>query len=288
MAVGTLMMLNHLAAAGFSNNNNLIHLFQGGSHQHGASIPGKVSDVDVFGIYIEPPHKALGVSEETHFTGGTSDQYVKNKAGDEDYKCYTLQRWASLACKGNPTVLGFLYTPCTLSGVWRDLILPNKQLFKARTHAKAFLGYAKGQVARLDGRGASVVIGGSRIISKGRGKHGQRPELETLFGYDTKAAMHLMRLMFEAEEYMKTGEITYPRPEKDLLLSIRQGAWSWDKLFSEYNEAEKRVEAAMEASALPEHVDREAISKLIAKCYLQHWNHKAYLSFCIDHNLHTG
>lgn len=256
--IDTLEMINHLAAAGFRSTNELVHLFQGGSHQHGASLPGKVSDIDIYGIYVESPISILGVNVESHFTSGTQDQYERNRPGDEDYKCYTLQRWASLACKGNPTILGFLYTPCVLSGVWNDLIIPNKSLFKARTHAKSFLGYAKGQVSRLDG-------------TTGRGKHGQRQDLEERFGYDTKAAMHLMRLMFEAEEYMKTGEITYPRPEKDLLLSIRQGAWTWDKLFFEYNEAEKRVEAAMESSKLPDHVDRNKVSELIAKCYLLHW-----------------
>lgn len=262
-------MKDRFKLGGFKQSPNLIHAFIGGSHQHGASIPGKVSDIDLFGVYIEPPIKALGVSEETHFTGGTSDQYVRNKPEDEDYKCYTLQRWASLACKGNPTILGFLYTPCEIKGVWKDYIKPNESLFKARSHAKAFLGYAKGQVARLKGNTGVVIDGLGTVI--GRGKHGQRPELEREFGYDTKAAMHLMRLLYEAEEYMKTGSITYPRPEKDLLLEVRTGAWSWDKLFAGYNEMEKKVEAAMAASRLPDHVDREAISELIAKCYLNHW-----------------
>ena len=261
-----LEMMLHLRTAGFKQSANLIHLFQGGSHQHGAAIPGKVSDIDIFGVYIEPPVKVLGVSGETHFTAGTEDQYIKNKPGDEDYKCYTLRRWAGLACKGNPTILGFLYTPCQMPGVWEDLVIPNKDLFKASSHAKAFLGYAKGQVKRLD-----------PVDGSGKGKHGQRSELEKLFGYDTKAAMHLMRLMFEAEEYMNTGNITYPRPEKDLLLAIRQGAWTWDKLFSEYAAAEKQVEDAMAKSKLPKHIDRDAISNLITKCYIRHWEQIGYL-----------
>jgi uncharacterized protein len=275
----TAELIQHLTAAGFKYPEDLIHVFQGGSHQHGASIPGRISDIDLFGVYIERPDRALGVSEETHFTGGTQDQYVRNRPGDEDYKCYTLSRWAGLACKGNPTVLGFLYTSCTMRGMWEDYIIPNKNLFKASSHAKAFLGYAKGQVARLVGDKPQLVIGGEYFKPKGKGKHGQRPELEAAFGYDTKAAMHLMRLMFEAEEYMKTGEITYPRPEKDLLLSIRQGDWTWDKLFFEYNEAEKRVEAARAASTLPEHVDREAVSRLVAKCYLTHWERVGLQNF---------
>jgi uncharacterized protein len=254
----TLEIVDRFSKAGFKYSSDLIHVFLGGSSQHGASIPGKVSDIDLFGIYIEPPPLALGINEESHFTGGTSDQYERNRPGDEDYKAYTLTRWASLAARGNPTILGFLYTPCLTAGVWHDLILPNKHLFKAKSHAKAFLGYAKGQWARLNG-------------DAGSGKHGQRSELIEKWGYDCKAGMHLMRLLFEAEEYMNLGKITYPRPEKELLLSIRQGAWTRDKLYKEYTDAEMRVEEAMRKSSLPESVDRNTISELVASCYLTHW-----------------
>jgi hypothetical protein len=92
-----------LKSGGFEQTDDLIHLFVGGSklygtniNQHGTSLPNAVSDIDLYGVYIETPSQALGVSEETHFTGGTSDQYVRNKAGDEDYKCYTLKRWRGL------------------------------------------------------------------------------------------------------------------------------------------------------------------------------------------------
>lgn len=260
-------MRHHLKVAGFKHDEDLIHAFLGGSHQHGAALPNKQSDVDIYGVYIEPPSSALGVSEESHFTSGTQDQYVRNRPGDEDYKCYTLRRWAGLVCKGNPTILGFLYTPCRMQGVWRDFIEPNKALFQARGHANAFLGYAQGQIKRLD-----------PVNGSGKGKHGQRPELEELFGFDTKAAMHLMRLMFEAEEYMNTGNITYPRPERDLLLHIRQGGWKWEQLMAEYARWEEIVKKARDASKLPDQVDRQKVSELIAKCYLTHWFANGQLS----------
>lgn len=258
-------MLQHVVKAGFQHPEDVIHIFQGGSYQHGAFMPNTVSDVDICGVYIEKPMKALGVTEETHFTDSTQDQYVKNRPGDEDYKLYTLRRWAQLACKGNPTILGYLYTPCTIANsMWEEFIACNVPHFQAKSHAAAFLGYAKGQIARLDG-------------TSGKGKHGQRPELEQKFGYDTKAAMHLMRLLFEAEEYMTHYTITYPRPEKELLLSIRQGAWGWGKLFTEYALAEQRVNEAMEKSTLPERVNRETISNLVATAYIQHWTDKGEL-----------
>ena len=249
----------HLTDGGFKRTDDLIHVFEGGSHQYGAALPEGSSDIDLYGVYVEPPVRALGVSDETHFTGGTADQYERNKPGDEDYKCYTLRRWAGLACKGNPAIIGFLYTSCTVEdGVWNELIVPNADLFKAKGHAKAFLGYAAGQVHRLD-------------LNAPHGKHGQRPELQEKFGFDTKAAMHMIRLLFEAEEYMNTGKITYPRPEKDLLIAIRLGDYKLDWIFAKYEEMVKRVEGAMASSKLPDQVDREAISELITRCYIHHW-----------------
>lgn len=251
-------IMSKLHQAGYKHIGDTVHAFLGGSHQHGAAIPGTVSDIDICGVYIEAPSEVLGVHKNEHFTAGTQDQYERNRPGDEDYKCYSLMRWANLACKGNPTVLGYLYTPCKIRGVWEDIIVPNKKLFQARNHGKAFLGYAQGQIGRLTGK-------------SGLGKHGQRPELEVKFGYDTKAAMHLMRLMFEAMEYLDTGSITYPRPEKDLLLSIRQGAWTRDKLIAEYFRLEQEVKESMQKSSLPEQVDRERVSYLVSSCYIQHW-----------------
>lgn len=264
-------LVKTLEQGGFRHPKELVQVLLGGSHQHGARLEDG-GDLDIYGIYIEEPVSALGVSQETHFTGGTADQYEKNQDGDEDYKCYTLKRWAGLACKGNPTILGFLFSPPapykdlgrTQPTVWETMIKKNQELFMAKGHANAFFGFAQSQVMRLKGL-------------KGRGKKGQRPELETKFGYDVKAAMHLMRMMYECEEFLLTGHITYPRPEKDILLDIRQGKWTLEELFTAHYELEQRVRSAEEKSTLPEKVDRQKVSELITDCYLTHWSQRGQL-----------
>lgn len=273
--MNTEQQVEHLVKQGFQHPEELLLTFLAGSHQHGAKLPG-LDDIDVMGLYIEHPLKVLGVDTESHFSAGTQDQYVKNKPGDMDFKVYTLKRWAGLACKGNPTILGFMFTPPNLEeNVWTDIILPNKNVFKASSHASAFLGYASGQIARLDGK-------------KGKGKHGQRPELEAKFGYDVKAGMHMMRMMFECEEFLNTGNITYPNPQKDILLEIRTGKWSWEKLFKEYYEAEKRVKEAEVKSPLPKQVDRVRVSELITIAYLYHWSSRQTLDSYWDFPGETG
>jgi hypothetical protein len=111
-----------------------------------------------------------------------------------------------------------------------------------------------------------------RLKGEGTGKHGQRPEYIGKFGYDTKAAMHIIRLLGEGTEFMQTGQITLPRPEPEhtLLVSIRTGEFGplehllqlADEKFAELAEAEAK-------SALPDEVDRTAISQLVAQTYLK-------------------
>lgn len=247
-------LLSALADRGFKHEDKLLHVFAGGSQLHGAMLPGKM-DLDVYGVFIETPLMALGLDREEHFVTSTSDEGSKNTAVDVDYQLYTLRKWATLAAKGNPTVLGYLFAPSTLPGVWKDMILPQRHLFLASSHAKGFLGMGRNQLHRLQG-------------IKGVGKHGQRDDAK---GYDTKAAMHMIRMMHECLEFLEEGTITYPRPEVQMLLNIRNGEWTQTEAEHEFIKLEKLVLEAEAISVLRRHVDRSAISDLITKAYLEHW-----------------
>jgi len=248
------ILLSALADRGFKHEDKLLHVFAGGSQLHGAMLPGKM-DLDVYGVFIESPVMALGLDREEHFVTSTSDQTSKNTSADVDYQLYTLRKWATLAAKGNPTVLGYLFAPTTIEGVWKEVILPNRHLFLASSHAKGFLGMGRNQLHRLQGL-------------KGAGKHGQRDDSK---GYDTKAAMHMIRMMSECLEFLETGIITYPRPDVDLLLSIRQGEFTQTYVEQLFCQLELQVLRAEVESNLPRYVDRVAISKLITEAYLKHW-----------------
>lgn len=59
-----------------------------------------------------------------------------------------------------------------------------------------------------------------------------RAELEVKYGYDTKHAAHLVRLIRMCNEILKTGKINVDRTGIDAeeLKAIRAGAWEYDKL----------------------------------------------------------
>lgn len=240
------------------DEHNIIHLFEGGSVLHGARLEGK-SDLDVYGIFIEPSEVALGIDKFEHFITSTSDETERNTAEDVDITLYSLRRWVYLAAKGNPTALTFLFAPYTRA-LWWSFREDIRKAVVCKLAARQFIGFVDGQMGRLLG-------------TKGAGKHGQRPELIENFGYDTKAAMHAVRLMGEAAELMRTGYITFPRPqeERQTLIDVRLGKYSLDKISCFVSALRQVLDYEIEQSFLPERADRTALNTLVSKMYLEHW-----------------
>lgn len=57
-----------------------------------------------------------------------------------------------------------------------------------------------------------------------------RSELEEQYGYDTKHAMHLVRLLRMGEEILTEGVVRVMRPDAKELLEIRSGKFSYEEL----------------------------------------------------------
>lgn len=60
-----------------------------------------------------------------------------------------------------------------------------------------------------------------------------RAELEARYGYDTKHAMHLIRLLRMAGEILASGDVRVRRPDAEELLAVRRGALSFDVLLAQ-------------------------------------------------------
>ena len=249
-------LIDHIATAGFPYPGDMVHVFVGGSELHGAKVRG-TDDLDIYGVFIEPPHIALGLNTLQHFVWSTAGNDVRNGPDDVDVTLYSLQRWAELAVKGNPTALHFLFSGVSVPGVWGEIVA-RRDVFLARSAAAQFVGFADSQLKRMTGQ-------------LGHGKKGQRPELEERFGYDVKAAMHTLRLLYECLELLRERKITLPRPEKDLLIRVRTGEFSMDKVLAMAQQLFQACKAAEQESSLPVSIDRASVSKLVARTYLEHW-----------------
>lgn len=89
-----------------------------------------------------------------------------------------------------------------------------------------------------------------------------RAALEAEHGYDTKHAMHLIRLQRMAIEILESGEVHVRRPDREELLQVRDGAWGYERLVEASEAMMRRVEALRSTSALPEAPDHEALNAL--------------------------
>jgi uncharacterized protein len=244
------------AQYGFVDQAHLIMAYIGGSQAHGAKL-GETDDTDWYGLYIPPPTKVLGLTREEHFVFTTGGKIGGNGPSDVDVCLYTLLKWAGLAAKGNPSALHFLFAPLKFSTETWSTVAARPEIFLAKGHVKPFLGFADDQMKRLLGQ-------------KGQ-KNIHRAELEQKHGYDTKYAMHVIRLYGEAKELMQDGRITLPRPDRDELIEIRKGKYSLSQIQELGLQLESEALAAQTSSPLPDEVDRETISRLIADVHLRFW-----------------
>lgn len=68
-----------------------------------------------------------------------------------------------------------------------------------------------------------------------------RSALEEEHGYDTKHAMHLVRLLRMGKEALETGQIIVKRPDAAELLEIRDGAWTYEQCIAYAEEMDNLI-----------------------------------------------
>jgi predicted nucleotidyltransferase len=96
-------------------------------------------------------------------------------------------------------------------------------------------------------------------------KHERNParaDLERQHGYDTKHAMHLVRLMRMGLEALESGTLRVRRPDAEELVAIRDGGLSYEALIETANELQARMKQAVAKSALPADVNYESVDAL--------------------------
>jgi len=105
------------------------------------------------------------------------------------------------------------------------------------------------------------------------GAHTNRPELVAVHGYDTKYAMHALRLGLQGVELLTTGRITLPVPEphRAYLRSIRKGERSLSEVLDAIAETETRLAQLCDSPAVPDQPDRSWVDEWLHRSYLDFW-----------------
>jgi hypothetical protein len=96
-----------------------------------------------------------------------------------------------------------------------------------------------------------------------------RADLERRHGYDTKHAMHLIRLMRMGLEALKGGDLLVRRPDAEQLLAIREGAMSFEALLALSRSLQNEMESAASTSMLPDSVDPRYVDALVLELLVE-------------------
>jgi uncharacterized protein len=256
----------------------LILRVQVGSGVHGTAVAGQ-DDRDEMGVCLEPPEFVTGLARVPNGIRGEGpavafEQYERHTAwdrpggianrsgaGDLDVIIYSARKWARLALAGNPTVLLVLFVPDD-EVVFRSEagaeLAGNAHRFVSRLAAARFLGYLQAQRAAMTGESSA---------------HTNRPELVAVHGYDTKYAMHALRLGVQGVELLTTGRITLPVPEPHLayLRSIRRGEVALAEVLAAIDDAEATLTGLRDSAAVPQQPDRRWVDAWLHRSHLDFW-----------------
>lgn len=83
--------------------------------------------------------------------------------------------------------------------------------------------------------------------------------------YDAKNMMHTFRLLNMAEEIAREGVVNVRRHDRDYLLKIRSGAFSYEELVEVANEKVLQIEQLYEKSSLPEEPDATRAEEILVE-----------------------
>jgi len=96
-----------------------------------------------------------------------------------------------------------------------------------------------------------------------KNRNKDRAALEAQHGFDTKHALHLIRLLRMCVEILSGKGVIVRRPDFEDLLAIRRGEWTYDKLIEEAESLDAEAARLYESSPLPKN---PPVHKLDALC----------------------
>ncbi|MBL6758012.1 MAG: nucleotidyltransferase domain-containing protein [Planctomycetes bacterium] len=273
--------------------DNLVLRTLSGSRAHGLAREG--SDTDTRGVCIPPARYLLGLSK-----------FEQHESDGGDHVTYALAKFVRLALQGNPNIMESLFTHeddfLFVNEAGRQLV-EARDLFLSKQVGQRFMGYALDQLKRMERHhrwlvdppktqpqpseyGANDSGGRYRFPDTDQQKaydadlkhwhhyqtwrkerNPERAVLEDRHGYDTKHAMHLIRLLKMGEEVLSKATLIVRRPDAEWLLGIRDGGLDYESLLQLAEEMTSTLNDQMKESTLPDGPDQEAAEALLVSLH---------------------
>jgi len=262
-------MINYTGKLSWLINRSIL-IVTSGSRAYGLNTP--TSDHDIRGVAVPPDsyfHGFLNVFEQAEQKAGAQrgpDPLLEFRDGHlqpvletdiPDLTIYDIRKFFKLAADGNPNIIEVLWgdpedvLQVTSAGL---RLLDARELFLSKKVKHTFSGYAVAQLKRIRAQHGA--------LASGKSPTGTRAELKLRHGYDTKHAVHLVRLMRMCREILTEGRVVVKRFDREELLAIRNGAWSYERVVTWAEEQYAELDALAAKSSLPYGPDRVALDEL--------------------------
>jgi len=105
-----------------------------------------------------------------------------------------------------------------------------------------------------------------------------RAKLEEKCNYDSKNALHLVRLMRMCKEILTEGKVIVRRPDAEELLEIRNGKWTYDELIKWAEDMDSEMNELYEKSSLPFSANYDRIDDMYREIVFEWWKQKGLVS----------
>lgn len=208
-----------------------------GSISHGTYIPknnpDSIDDIDILGVCV--------ASEKVYHGLATFEQ-KERKVNEWDSVVYEVRKFFNLLLKNNPNVLGLLWLERQQYihiGEFGQRLLDARELFVSKLAYHSFIGYAHSQLHKMTHGSFQGYMGP------------KRRELVERYGYDTKNASHLVRLLRMGIEFLTEGTLRVFREDAKELKAIKSGEWTLDAVKAEAERLFVMAHEAYVRSPLP-------------------------------------
>ena len=177
---------------------------------------------------------------------------------DPDRVLYSFKKFVTLAIANNPNVLELLWIDdprlIVTNYSYMYFIKNIRRSFLSKLIFKTYLGYATAQMHKIKNEGNCSQEMNSR-----------RMEDIKKNGYDTKAASHVFRLLYQGIELAVYKNINIPLPDHEAKAcrEIRQGKMHFNDFISNVESLTRTFRYYETLTDLPEEPDTEAINDLM-------------------------
>jgi predicted nucleotidyltransferase len=255
---------NLIKPPGFVHGNLQYEVITG-SYAYGTS--NETSDMDIYGWCIPPkeyifPHingYIKGFDDQVQGFDQFQEHHIIDKEAlkEYDFTIFSIVKYFKLCMDCNPNMVDTLFVPnnCVLNMTKiGQLVRDNRHMFLCKKAWYKFKGYAYSQMRKM----------------RDKEPEGKRKLLVDKYGYDTKYAGHLVRLLLEVEEILLEGDLTLNR-NREQLKAIREGQWTEEQVLDFFQAKEKSLESFYTGSKLPYSPREEEIKQLLVNCLEEHF-----------------